>query len=1020
MIPKECKRLAEVDFPIAVVSRHSAREKSIRHGHPSTLHLWWARRPLAACRAMLMALLLPDPCDPNCPGDFKVRARNILPRVQGVAGETDIDLRKELLRFIGDFANWDNAASPTYLEAARGLVRAAHGEELPLVVDPFAGGGSIPFEALRLGCDAFATDLNPVASLILRTTLVDIPRLNVEVDEALRTAGKEVAAIAERELGRFYTPDPDRSQPIAYLWARTITCDSCGGEIPLVSSFWLCKKNGKRKALKYHTNQKGKRRNLRLELFEPRNDDEVPNGTVKNAKVQCPFCPAVMGPDRLRAQIEAVQGGCDVEFDPDGNRVGGALLLAVAIQFSDSSARGYRLPTARDYQLVHAAQKHLTQLVNQSAKKDETSPVPDELINSIRPSPNARGLSAPTRYGISKFRQLFTSRELLDLIVLGRAVQEWSSAKDNDALLGLLACAVAKRADYGSAGTRWHLTFEKTTCTFSKQALAMTWDFVEPAPLGNASGSFGAAIDTVEAASRTIAIALAGPGQVQVADAVDSPLPSQTANIWFTDPPYYDAIPYADLSDYFLVWLKRILPTDTLLRDPFDQANPLSPKVQECVWNQSYVVNGGPKDGRFFEQCVSRAFIEGRRVLASDGIACVVFAHKTTEGWEALLNGLVAGGWVILSSWPIATERLGRLQSQQSAALATSVHLVCRPRPEDALIGDWSDVLRELPQRVGDWIERLQSEGIKGADLVFACIGPAMEIYSRYRRVEDAEGREIPLGGDPTATEPYQRGFLAYVWETVGRLALEEVLGTAEARARNGAAGALEEDSRLTALFLWTLQSTESDSQAANGSETNDGEDTEDIEEESAKPKKKKGGYTLIYDVARRFAQPLGIHLEKWEGRMIETDKGIVRLLPVTERATQLFGEADAAAISSRFEEDAKANRNLSFDFMYEADAAPEIKARGRKAAGKGGSKAQSVVVAEMAKPQQATTLDRLHAAMLLQRSGQTNGLRALLKEEVQRGPDFVRLANALVRLYPTGSDEKRLLEAMLLAVPRS
>ena len=150
MIPKECKRLAEVDFPIAVVSRHSAREKSIRHGHPSTLHLWWARRPLAACRAMLMALLLPDPCDPNCPEEFKKRARNILPRVQGKPGTKDIDLRNELLRFIGDFANWDNSGSPVYLESARGLVRAAHGEEPPLVVDPFAGGGSIPLEALRL------------------------------------------------------------------------------------------------------------------------------------------------------------------------------------------------------------------------------------------------------------------------------------------------------------------------------------------------------------------------------------------------------------------------------------------------------------------------------------------------------------------------------------------------------------------------------------------------------------------------------------------------------------------------------------------------------------------------------------------------------------------------------------------------------------------------------------------------------------------------------------------------------
>ena len=214
MIPTECKRLAEVDFPIAVVSRHSAKEKSIRFGHPSTLHLWWARRPLAACRAMLMALLLPDPCDPNCPNEFKQRARNILPRVQGAPGKKDIELRAELLRFIGDFANWDKSTSPTFLEAARGLVRAAHGEEAPLVVDPFAGGGSIPLEALRLGCDTFASDLNPVACFILKTLLEDIPRHHKLADE-LSNLSVEIKAAAERELSQFYPLDPDGSKPIA-------------------------------------------------------------------------------------------------------------------------------------------------------------------------------------------------------------------------------------------------------------------------------------------------------------------------------------------------------------------------------------------------------------------------------------------------------------------------------------------------------------------------------------------------------------------------------------------------------------------------------------------------------------------------------------------------------------------------------------------------------------------------------------------------------------------------------------
>ena len=211
MIPKECKRLAEVDFPIAVVSKYSAIEKSIRHGHPSTLHLWWARRPLAACRAMLLALLLPDPCDRNCPDDFKAKARPLLANVQGNPGPKDIDLRKAILKFIGDFSNWDLAANPRYLEVGRGLVKAAHGEEAPLVVDPFAGGGSIPLEALRLGCEAFASDLNPVACLILKVMLEDIPRHGPKLAEELRRVGEEIKKQAEKELGAVLSVRSGRS-----------------------------------------------------------------------------------------------------------------------------------------------------------------------------------------------------------------------------------------------------------------------------------------------------------------------------------------------------------------------------------------------------------------------------------------------------------------------------------------------------------------------------------------------------------------------------------------------------------------------------------------------------------------------------------------------------------------------------------------------------------------------------------------------------------------------------------------
>lgn len=253
MIPKECKRLAEVDFPIAEVSRHSAREKSIRHGHPSTLHLWWARRPLAACRAMLLALLLPDPCDTLCPEDFKAQARVLLPKLTGDVGPDDLHLRKALLKFIGHFANWDTSNEQTHLDVGRGLVKAAHPEETPLVVDPFAGGGSIPLEALRLGCEAFASDLNPVACLILKVMLEDIPRHGPELADELRRVGAEIKKQAEKELAEFYPQDTSGATPIAYLWARTVRCESpnCGAEIPLMRSFWLCKKPSRKRALRY-------------------------------------------------------------------------------------------------------------------------------------------------------------------------------------------------------------------------------------------------------------------------------------------------------------------------------------------------------------------------------------------------------------------------------------------------------------------------------------------------------------------------------------------------------------------------------------------------------------------------------------------------------------------------------------------------------------------------------------------------------------------------------------------------
>ena len=987
MIPKECKRLAEVDFPIADVSKQAAREKSIRHGHPSTLHLWWARRPLASSRAVLMALLLPDPCDEHCPEAFKRDARRILLGMRGrpqgwtTTVESDQGLRKIILKFIADFSNWDRAADRTYLDVSRALVKAAHGEEPPLVVDPFAGGGSIPLEALRLGCEVFASDLNPVACLILKVMLEDIPRHGQGLAEELRKVGGEIKRQAERELADLYPADPEGATPIAYLWARTVRCEApnCGAEIPLMRSFWLCKKAKRKRAVRHRVERPaGSPPRVEFEVFEPKADKEVRGGTVTRAKATCVCCDTVLPPERVRAQLAAQKGGADVVFDDDGHRTGGARMTAVVTLRPGQVGRHYRLPTDADYGAVHKAQGRLADVLDEWERegKQGLCPVPDEPLPPI----GTLGFRVQ-RYGMLQWGDLFTARQKAALITVNRFTSS-PDAKNEP-----LALALTRLANAGCSLCRWHTTGEKHEGVYSRQALPIVWDYSEANPFSESTGGYAGAVNWIAGVVK--AWPSSGVGQIHSADATDHPLPDQSASVWFTDPPYYDAIPYADLSDFFMVWLKRSLPTHPLLRDPFDPTNPLTPKQREAVQDETKRDDGRPKDREWFEESMAKAFAEGRRVLHEDGVGSVVFAHKTTEGWEALLSGLTRGGWTITGSWPIATEMGSRLRARDSAALATSVHLICRPRPQDASVGDWADVLRELPMRVGDWIERLQGEGIRGADLVFACIGPALEIFSRYRTVETAEGHQVELAE-----------YLEKVWEVVGRAALEQVLGTAEAQARNGLAGALEEDARLTALFLWTLQSTE----------TSDESGQKEEEDEEAIAKVAAQGLSLPFDVVRRFAQPMGIDLDEWTGRVIGQDKGVVRLLPVAERARELFGEDGASAAADWIESDPGASVQATLFPEFEPAPLPRNRRPGKKRILDGDAELQTI---------DATTLDRVHAAMLLQSSGHANALRTLIGAEQDRGPEFLRLANALSALYPRGSQEKRLLDAMLLAVPR-
>jgi adenine-specific DNA methylase len=987
VIPKGCKRLAEVDFPIAEVSRHAAHEEGIRAGHPRSIHLWWARRPLAACRSVLLAMLLPDPCDPLCPDSFKTEARKRLHAIGGCSiATTDDGLRQALLRFVAEIASWDAATQRSYVTIARELISSAYSrsdgsaQDAPVVLDPFAGGGAIPLEAMRLGCDAIASDLNPIPVLINSIQLEYVPRFGMQLADEFEKWSSRLLAIVTERLGAVYPMDEDGGTPIAYLWARTIVCTApnCGASIPLIKQTVISKR--RRVFLRITSRQQQVLTRIVSGLVQA----EESAGTVQGGRVRCPCCRSVISANEYRERATAGQLGerlyCVVLSARDGGRV-------------------YRDPSQRDHDAFAKAQSELATL-----EAGDPHWLPDASI-----SPNEPRRLNVMYYGFTKWAQLFNDRQKLLLRTLGIALSQvrqemlksGASQELADGVQSLLALALSNTIQYNSSVSTW-LSDGMISAFIQSSSIPMRADYAEANPLmerlvGGLSYQFKKSFEAL-----CSLVHVGGARGTSVAASATTRLyPDESVDVIATDPPYYFAIPYAELSDFFYVWLARFL------RD----ANPAlfggveTPKADEAIQNLRHSKAPAQKDRAHFERTIQAALAAARSEIKEDGVCLVVFAHASTEGWEALITALLAAGWTITASWPIETERGGRMLAQRQTSLQTSVHLICRPRPEDADVGDWAAVLGELPARVAEWMERLQREGIRGADLVFACIGPALEIFSRYMKVETADGREVRLDE-----------YLAKVWEVVGRSALAQVLGTAEARARNGAAGAVEEDARLTALFLWTLQVSDGEVTEDRGveDESEDRQTDEDEGDEGSGPKAK--GFTLVFDVVRRFAQPLGIELPKWEGRVIETKKNVVRLLPVSERAKQLFGEDGASAVAARLEEEAARGPSPLQGLLF-PDFEPPQRLHAARRRGQRG--VVDVPDEALAAPREATTLDRVHAAMLLQARGRTNALRALLKSEQDRGPDFLRLANALSALYPKGSEEKRLLDAMLLAVPR-
>lgn len=956
-IPSYPKRLIEVDLPIKKISEHARREKSIRHGHISTLHLWWARRPLAACRAILCASLWPDPADPLCPQLFIESAKIEMNKFWNTLdinhrNTQDLEsLRSCLLDFIVDFSNWDHTIDEKYIKIAHNLTNSSHismggiSSTRPLVVDPFAGGGAIPLEALRIGADIYASDLNPISVLINKAILEYIPKYGEKLPELVMELGQRVQKEAEKELSQYYPKEPDGSSPIAYLWARTIICEGpgCGATVPMIKDCWLGKKPKNSWSIVLVPDKSKKI--VDIQIIHGENVNLKKPGTVNKGTVTCPICGYTTPNLSVKKQISRNKGGTN-----------NSVLYCVVTLNPNQSGRVYRKPNEKDLSAIKSASITLNKIILSS--NFNISLIPDE---SYPDESGSGALSSSVLYGFTQWGDIFTQRQKLALITIrskiNKIIEEFPLEDKglSIAIKTILAFNLDKVSDYGSSLSSWSSPASQETVrsTFSRQALPMIWDYAEAYPFINSSGGWlhnlKFTISPLEAESKVIK----NVGITSLASATNHPLPDDSASAIITDPPYYDAIAYGDLSSFFYVWLKRILKTD--YPDLFSN-NDVDTSEEIVSLYKRFKGKYPHKTKKYYESEMEKAFSEARRILDPKGICVVVFAHKSTAGWEAQLNALIKSGWVITGSWPIDTERPGRTNAIESAALASSIHLVCRPRenPNGSIridIGDYQTVLSELPGRIHEWMKRLVAENVVGADAIFACLGPALEIFSRYSSVEKPSGEVVSL-----------REYLEQVWAAISREALTTIFSDADT-------SSFEPDARLTAMWLWTL--------TAGSEPVEEGEKII-----------KSTGYELEFDTARKIAQGLGANLEELDN-LVEIKGSSARLLPVMERADTLFGKGGVKAAKGKKKE------QMTLGDVFGEDISPDpVLDLKEYTTGK-------------------TMLDLVHQSMILHAAGKGELLKAFLIEN-GKNPKFWTLAQAFAALYPTGTDERRWIEAVM------
>jgi putative DNA methylase len=716
-------KLIEVALPLEDINRESAREKSIRHGHPSTLHLWWARRPLAACRAVLFAQLVDDPS--AHPEEFATEA------------EQEAE-RKRLHGIISELVKWENIHNEALFKEARDEIRKSCGGNPPPILDPFAGGGSIPLEAQRLGLEANASDLNPVAVLINKA-LIEVPPqwagyspvFPGAADEAqswpgatglaedVRCYGQWMRDEAEKRIGHLYPkvklPDAVTGKPgsieaavIAWIWARTVTCPNpaCAGTMPLVRSFWLGKKKGRERYVVPIPD--GKR--VRFEIAGPQG---VPReGTVTRTGAVCLLCSTPVPLSYIRAEGKAGRMS--------------AQLMAIAAE--GKRQRYYVAPT----------EEH---------EKAADVPRPDDMPEAEIPH-NPRYLTAPN-YGMRTWADLFTNRQLTELTTFSDLIREARNRARTDgaqpayadAITTYLAIAMSRITSTNSSLCRWRpdAAKESVNDTFSRQAISMVWDFAEGCPFTEGPPSFSWSFAWV-------ARVLDHLRPDRAAKAVQRDAAEITkGQLVATDPPYYDNVGYADLSDFFYVWLRRSL------GDVYPEllGTMLTPKTDELVADPFRREDAE----KFFEDGYTKVFAricEG----TPDGFPITVFyaykqaetdddGNRTSTGWDTLLEGMLKAGWTVTGTWPIRTELSNRQRSLESNALGSSIVLACRPRPADAGVTDRRGLITALRAEMPAAMRTLEQYKVAPVDLRQAALGPGMAVFSRYARVNEPDGNPM-------------------------------------------------------------------------------------------------------------------------------------------------------------------------------------------------------------------------------------------------------------------------------------